>query len=84
MMVETNVAGIPCLVDAELTGGKPQGPTAESDWDCYGWEEITFVVCDRRGRPAPWLERKLTPKIVEQVEVDIREAYAYERDYGRF
>jgi hypothetical protein len=35
-------AGIPCQIEWE--------------WDEFGW--FSYTVLDRRGRPAPWLERK--------------------------
>ncbi len=57
----STVAGIPCVVEiTDYTIQEPLGPSADSDWDCYGYSEVDFTVCDRRGRAAPWLERKLT------------------------
>jgi hypothetical protein len=32
-----------------------------SDWDYYGCEEIEWEILDRKGRRAPWLDRKLSP-----------------------
>jgi hypothetical protein len=40
---------------------------ADSDWDYYGYTESDWEVCDRRGRPAPWLERKLTAKEADKI-----------------
>jgi len=31
-------------------------------------------VCDRRGRPAPWLERKMTDNDVQEVKTKILES----------
>ena len=59
----TRVAGIPCKIEVtyyaaavpmRLTG------TGYGDADPPEPEEFEFAVLDRRGRPAPWLERKLT------------------------
>lgn len=59
--METRIAGIPCKV--ELTHcfiQPPLGPQCDSDLDCYGYREVEFDVLDRGGRPAPWLERKMS------------------------
>jgi len=69
------VAGIPCLIKVtHYFKQKPMGPSADSDWDCYGYTEVEFEVCDRRGRPAPWLERKLTLEDKNRIEIEIEEA----------
>jgi hypothetical protein len=74
MKIESNVCGIPCRINVtRLTVQAPLGPRADSDWDCYGYTEIEFNVLDRRGRPAPWLERKLTPGEVSRIENEILE-----------
>ena len=58
------IAGVPCLIG--VTGYLYQPPckghpsTCASDWDYYGYEEIEWEILDRRGKPAPWLERKLS------------------------
>lgn len=41
--------------------GKGRPSTGSSAWDYYGYQEIAWRVLDRRGRPLPWLNRKLTP-----------------------
>ena len=62
--VVMRIAGVPCLIG--VTGYLYQPPckghpsTCASDWDYYGYEEIEWEILDRRGRPAPWLERKLS------------------------
>ena len=72
----SNVCGIPCIIKVNhyfKHGG------------CY--EEIEYSVLDRKGYPAAWLERKLTPKeharITEEIADMLREEYeayvAYER-----
>ena len=32
-----------------------------------------YEVCDRRGRPAPWLERKVTNEIDQEITNEIGE-----------
>lgn len=75
-MLKTVICGIPCQV--AMTAGRyvpgSYSYNAPSDVDFYGgWFDVDFAVYDRRGRPAPWLERKMTPKDVEQVLAFITE-----------
>lgn len=74
-MIEACIQGIPCLIDvthyAPATPGRLWGPPE----NCYPDEpeEIDFTVCDRRGRPAPWLERKMTVRDRERIEALVSE-----------
>ena len=73
--IESTVAGIPCLVQIDYVFvQRPLGPSADSDLDCYGYAEVEFTVLDRRGRPAPWLSKKLTAPEIERIENEILEA----------
>lgn len=73
--MKTTVAGIPCRVDVDRCFvQKPMGPMADSDMDCYGYSEIDFTVCDRGGRPAPWLAAKMTDDDRCRIECEILEA----------
>jgi hypothetical protein len=73
-MIHTRIAGIPCTIQVgRVFVQEPMGPSADSDWDCYGYSEIEFTVCDRRGRPAPWLERKMTYDEKSDIETLILE-----------
>lgn len=72
-MIETRIAGIPCLIDVthfERVRGSNQ---ADSDWDYTGYSECEWDVLDRRGRPAPWISCKLTDKDRERIECEIEE-----------
>jgi len=73
--IESRVAGIPCIIGVveyfSVAGSYSQN--AASDWDYHGYSESEWVVCDRRGRPAPWLERKLTDKDSSRIESEIAE-----------
>lgn len=77
MEIETRVAGIPCI--ARVTHYFRQAPhrgsahTCDSDLDYYGYTECEFDILDRRGRPAPWLERKATDKDRQRIEQEITE-----------
>ncbi len=78
--IETKIAGIPCIAKLDrMFVQKPLGPSCDSDYDCYGYTEIEFTVCDRRGRPAPWLERKMTYKDQSRIENELE--VALEDDY---
>lgn len=73
--IESRVAGIPCIIGVthfESVRGS-FSYRADSDMDYYGYIEAEWVVCDRRGRPAPWLERKLTDKDTSRIESEIAE-----------
>jgi len=77
--MDFRIAGIPCQV--EMTScfvQKPLGPQCDSDLDCYGYSEIEFDVLDRNGRPAPWLERKMS----NSERVEIEDLLLKERDDG--
>lgn len=59
----TRVAGIPCICEATYYAeGSPMRITGTGfgDADPPEYEEFEYTILDRRGRPAPWLEAKLT------------------------
>jgi len=72
-MIETRIAGIPCLIRVDSCRYFKPLPalTAPSTEDCQGGAEVEFTVCDRRGRPAPWLEDKMVDREREKIEGDI-------------
>lgn len=59
---EVRVAGIPAQVrvDRFLRVKGSHSRNAPSDLDFHGYTEVDFTILDRRGRPAPWLEWKMT------------------------
>jgi hypothetical protein len=70
-VIAFRVAGIPCLIRVDyvhITSGT-YSRQAETPDEYYGDRTIEFTVCDRRGRPAPWLERKMN----DQDTLDIEE-----------
>ena len=75
--IETTVAGIPCIIGVtdyiKVAGSHIQ--SAASDMDYYGYTESEYVVCDRRGRPAPWLERKVSEKDTDRIDTAIAEYF---------
>lgn len=69
-LFSTKIAGIPCTIwvhYAQVTEGS-YSYNAASDWDYYGYKELEYTVCDRRGRPAPWLEKKLTEEDDQRIK----------------
>jgi hypothetical protein len=71
--IETTVAGIPCIIgviEYSSTSGS-YSHNAASDWDYYGHTDCDWEVCDRRGRPAPWLARKVNDKITSEIKQEI-------------
>ena len=72
----SHISSIPCAIQVDhFFKQKPLGRNCDSDWDCMGYTEVEFTVCDRRGRPAPWLERKLTPGDIERLKAEIEAHY---------
>ncbi len=68
-MISTKIQGIPCQV--EMTSYSPFRSNRRGHID--NWlpddpEEIEFTVFDRKGYYAGWLERKMTPQDVCDIE----------------
>lgn len=78
MDIETRVAGIPCVVRVTYF--------APADMGCFGGEadfwrppsphDIEYHVLDRRCRPAPWLEKKLSSRERERLEEEIESVFS--------
>lgn len=68
-IIQTRLAGIPCQI--AVTGfHRVKGSyycDEVSDADYFGYCEYDYEVLDRRGRPAPWLEKKVTEDEIEDV-----------------
>ena len=81
--VEIRAAGIPAL--AGITAYDYQPPFRGSPYLCacsddyYGHDEIEWEILDRRGRPAPWLERKLSKGEREEITSHLLELAAAAR-----
>jgi hypothetical protein len=73
---DSRVAGIPCQIG--VLDYKRHAPLsahqAHSDIEFYGFTETDYVLLDRRGNPAPWLQDKVSDdsdilaEIQEQME----------------
>ena len=70
---ESSVCGIPCRV--RVTAWEPYcPPVLRADPDDSAEEEGghgIWEILDRNGRPAPWLERKITEQELAQLEHEI-------------
>ena len=75
--IESRVAGIPCIICVTHFESVSGNSSADSDWDYHGYTESKFEVCDRRGRPAPWLSRKMTSADESRIESEIAEYIKY-------
>ena len=74
--IESTIAGIPCRIGVKefLNMRGSHSHNAPSDLDYYGYIESEWDVLDRNGRPAAWLERKLTDADRERIERKIEYA----------
>lgn len=70
--MNTRVAGIPCQI--EVTSFSPYRCNRRGHIDHWlpdELPEIEWRVLDRNGRPASWLERKLSPADKRLIEADL-------------
>lgn len=70
----TTICGIPCVAEITSVHGRyiPAKIYADPD-DCYEaqYPEVEWTVFDRKGYPAPWLEKKLTVEEAARIEADL-------------
>jgi hypothetical protein len=79
VQIQTRVAGIPCQIGVEsYFHQRPDRGSWESDWDYHGYTQTDWLILDRQGRPAPWLERKMTERDKDRIESEI-DAYFREQ-----
>lgn len=81
MIIDAEVYGIPCLVEVTRyvapTAPVVCGAVDEADPGYPG--EVEFNVLDRRGRPAPWLDRLVDDDdrcVIEQRVIGLMEEHA--------
>jgi hypothetical protein len=74
--IETRIAGIPCIVGVTYFDRHGACRHADSDMDYRGYVEVEWEVLDRRGRPAPWLSRKVTDDISDDIDAKVVEYFA--------
>jgi hypothetical protein len=85
MRISVTVAGIPALVDVlhyhNQEPFKGHSRHCDSDQDFYGYSELDYVLLDRKGYRARWLEKKvkdlgLEDELYDTIMETIGEQYA--------
>lgn len=74
---ETHVGGLPCRVGCTAWEPYTPGRTSGPPESCHPAEggHGEWQLLDRRGRPAPWLARKLTPHDEQRIESELFRAW---------
>lgn len=67
--VPTRIAGIPCLIGVTYYLKVSGSPYADNDWDYKGYTDSDWIVLDTKGRPAPWLEKKVDEKEADRINL---------------
>lgn len=69
LLIPAKVQGIPCLIRIDSYEPAYAGYRGSNldDWDEDYGPTIEYTICDQRGRPAPWLARKVTAKDEENI-----------------
>jgi hypothetical protein len=79
--IDYTLHGIPCLIGvSHFYHQKPNYSTWDSDVDYYGYTECEWSILDRKGYPAPWLERKITEDEIAHIESRIVESMTRQYD----
>jgi hypothetical protein len=77
--METTVQGIPCIAAVtnylKVPRWKGCASTAPSEMDYYGYSEISFILLDRKGYYAAWLEAKMTGKDEDRIIDELKEEF---------
>ena len=78
--MNTRICGIPCQIEVTRYYPAIRARTWGPPEYCYPSEpeEIEIEVLDRRGRPAPWLQRKMSERDYEGVFQELREMWRQE------
>jgi len=80
--INFRLAGIPCLIGVtefhKVAPWKGSAASCPSSDDWYGYTTVEFEVLDCRGRPAPWLEKKLTKDTAADIKAAIHEYFKEE------
>ena len=74
--MKTTIAGIPCEIEVlYIDWGEEAVLNGPADyWHPGSPPDAEYRVLDRRGRPAPWLEEKITDEEHERILAEILEA----------
>jgi hypothetical protein len=71
--MRTTIAGIPCEIEViSVDWGEEAVLDVPADyWYPGSPPDAEYRVLDRRGRPAPWLEKKITERDHENIVMEI-------------
>lgn len=68
----TRISGIPARIEVlSFIHWRPARLYGHPDSWAPAEGEIEWTVCDSKGRPAPWLEKKLTPAERRRIEGEL-------------
>ena len=75
--MQSRIAGIPCQIEVTYfySSKGTYSRQAETPDEYYGCTEIEFNVLDRKGYPAPWLEKKMTQEDRDRIEQELTEQH---------
>lgn len=86
-IIDYTICGIPCQIGVvSYTCVLAFNGPATLCWsrdDYYGYTDMEWQVLDRKGYPAPWLSRKLTRSMEQDIESAIEDFYS-DRDYDYY
>ena len=67
--IEARAAGLPCLLGVtHYFERSPDYSSRDSDMDYRGFVEVEWEILDRRGNPAAWLAKKVSPDEMSLLE----------------
>jgi hypothetical protein len=80
---DSTISGIPCKIritywerhQSAILRADP-GDSHPEEGGCGNWE-----ICDRKGRLAPWLERKITGQDLARIEHEVFNHMENQNDY---
>lgn len=82
-MLDATISGIPCKIEVnDCIGVKGSyNRMCDSDWDYYGFSDISYTVYDRKGYKADWLSKKITDDEDSEIQAMIIESESDDGDY---
>jgi hypothetical protein len=84
-VIESHVAGIPCLIAVSECNIQPGCSWADNSDDYYGYSDISYDILDSKGYHAAWLEKKISSaeddRIVDLIIEHHTETVESYRDY---
>lgn len=83
IMIPYHINGLPCKIGVlsytKVDPWRGSVYSCPSDADYYGYTETEWELTDRKGYMAPWIEKKLTQRMKDEVETAILEYFDRQR-----